>query len=68
MEEAKLTRWKTNQANKAVSTRLTTDHNKSDAKPYLAGRAFTTCIVLTDKEQLEVWYLDSCALKYICNN
>ena len=68
VKEAKRTQWKRNQANKAATARSTTDHDKSDAKPYPASRAFMTRTVSTSEERLEVWYLDSCVSKHICNN
>ena len=67
-EEAKRTRWKRNQANKAAAARSTSDHDDSDAEPYPAGRAFMTRTVSADEERSEVWYLDSCASKHICND
>ena len=67
-EEAKHTRWERNQANKAAVARSITDHDDSDAEPYPASRAFMTHTVSADKEQSEVWYLDLCASKHICND
>ena len=67
-EEVKRTRWKRNQANKAAAARSTMDPDNSDGKPYPAGKAFMTRIVSQDEEQSQVWYLDSCTSKHICND
>ena len=64
LEEAKRARWKKNQA-KAAAARSTTDHDDSDTEPYPAGRAFMTRI---DERQSDIWYLDSCASRHICNS
>ena len=61
-EEVKRSRWKRNKAKAARSN----EQNNSNPKSYPAGPAFMTREV--DKDQLEEWYLDSYALRYICNN
>lgn len=64
IEEAKHIQWKKNQDEIAI-TRLTNDDN-SDIEPYPSDQAFM--IYITGKRQSGVWYLDSYALRYICNS
>lgn len=64
LEKAKRSWWKKNQ-DKVVVTRSTNKDN-SNAKPYLPDRAFITCIAGDGKSR--VYYLDSSALRHICNS
>ena len=65
LEETKYTWLKKNET-QTVATELITDYNNLDVELYSIRQAFIICI--RDEKLLDIWYLDSCALKYICNS
>lgn len=64
LKKGKCVWWKKNSA-KAIATRLTTNQESSNVKPYLASQTFMS---YTDEGQLGVWYFDLCISRHICNN
>ena len=66
LEEAKCSWWKNNQT-KTIVIRSTTNFNNSNIEPQLVSQACMTRAVNVNNKKSEIQFLDSCALRYICN-